>query len=249
MTLQDQIDELIRQQNASAVEGLLLYARVISYTPHGTPTAGINTTYHAFLDGSQEAFHKPFGGVMPMPARAYGHEPETVPLNECAAWRLARALGSLVEEIVAPCVLRSYKGEAGSLSARRYGPSQTREPFIHAPEQCSAAGFFDSLVAQQDRHLGNFRWDPGKQLLGLIDHGYAFALPGHFSNSSAFAQDRWNNGNEALTEWERASLEQLLATPDLHGLDGYLEPDRTDRLRERARTMLQTGQILPVGSF
>jgi hypothetical protein len=50
----------------------------------------------------------------------------------------------------------------------------------HSPESgstieiwCLPAAFFDSLIAQQDRQPGNWRWDDNR--LTLIDHGYAFA--------------------------------------------------------------------------
>lgn len=105
----------------------------------------------------------------------YGHHPDSVPLNECVAWRVASCVGGVVASIVAPCVMRSISGTAGSLSARRVGFPRAPEPFAAVPAQCRAAAFFDSLIAQQGRHVGNYRWDPAARLLGLIDHGFAFA--------------------------------------------------------------------------
>ena len=168
MPLQDRIDELDRQQRLAGTEGLLLHAAVKSYVAHGTPTAGVNGVYHVLLDGNHEAFHKPFAGVAVATAQMYQQDPDSVPLNECEAWRLARGLGGIVEEVVAPCVLRSFRGEAGSLSSRRYGISKTMEPFLHAPAQCRAAAFFDSLIAQEDRHIGNYRWSTGDHLLVVV---------------------------------------------------------------------------------
>jgi hypothetical protein len=105
----------------------------------------------------------------------------------CAAWRLAHRLGPPYSRLVAPCVLREHEGEAGALSARQYGLSLTPAPFERVPEDCFAAAFFDSLIAQQDRHRGNYRWDPENDKLGLIDHGFSFAhQPDQFFNRSVF---------------------------------------------------------------
>jgi hypothetical protein len=78
-------------------------------------------------------------------------------------------------------VLRAYAGEDGALSLQASGwpgdPAPTQNP-----TWCLPAAFFDSLIAQQDRHSGNWRWDGNR--LTLIDHGYAFALPGLILNHS-----------------------------------------------------------------
>jgi hypothetical protein len=166
--VQDRIDQLIERQRAPLVEGLLLVKDVVLCQPHSTPTLGVNSTFFVVLDGAHEAFHKPFAGVSTHAAVQYGQDPDSVPLNECAAWRLAAQLGGLVAEIVAPCVLRSISGSAGSPSARRVGHPHAAEPFLVAPDQCRAAAFLDSLIAQQDRHMGNYRWDPHDSRLGLI---------------------------------------------------------------------------------
>jgi hypothetical protein len=105
------------------------------------------------------------------------------------------------------------------------------------------------LIAQQDRHVGNLRWDAPAVQLGLIDHGYAFATPGHPCNASLFVGHRHGIGHADLTSAEVVALEQLLGSPDLMGLDGILEPGRASALADRASRMLTAGNILVVGDF
>jgi hypothetical protein len=178
MDVQPRIDLLLARQHVPLVEGALLLNDVLICQPHSTAAAGINSTFYVLFDGGGEADHKPFAGVVVNAATLYGQHPDPVPPNECAAWRLASSIGGPVAAIVAPCVMRSPFGRAGSLSAKRSGLPHNPEPFALAPDQYRAAAFFDSLVAQQDRHTGNYRWDCAAGTLGLIDHGFAFAVPG-----------------------------------------------------------------------
>ncbi|MGH8572854.1 MAG: hypothetical protein ACREX8_09790 [Gammaproteobacteria bacterium] len=249
MDIQDRIDQLIERQRTPLIEGLLLVKDVVLYQPHSTPTFGVNSTFFVVFDGAHDAFHKPFAGVTAHAAVLYGQEPDSVPLNECAAWRLASRIGGLVAEIVAPCILRSISGSAGSLSARRVGHPHAAEPFLVAPDQCRAAAFFDSLIAQQDRHMGNYRWDPHDARLGLIDHGYAFAVPGWRFNASCFVQWRHDQDDAALNEWELASLEQFLHSGDIHGLAGVLSDEQAAALSRRAEHMRDRSEILNPGEW
>jgi hypothetical protein len=201
------------------------------------------------LDSGVEAFHKPFNGIDVNAATLYGQQPDAVPINECAAWRLASRLGGVVAEIVAPCVMRSISGSAGSLSARRLGFPHRPEPFTAAPDQCHAAAFFDCLIAQQDRHVGNYRWEPGARRLGLIDHGFAFAVPGARFNASCFVHWRHAGHQPALDDWERSALEVLLQSGDLHGLAGVLADDQASALHDRAQRMVSAGAILGAGEW
>lgn len=250
MPLQDRVDELESQQGSSA-EDHLLHARIVEYEVHGTETKGVNSTYYVRLDddGDSEAFHKPFSGADVPAAEFYGHHPDEPPVHECAAWRLALRLGAPYSELVAACVLREYAGEVGALSARQYGLSWSREPFEHVPDACFAAAFFDSLIAQQDRHRGNYRWDADKQKLGLIDHGFAFAKPGQYFNKSEFVVWRWEQGKATLTDEEPSLLRGLLDSGDLYGLSWFLLPDEADAMAVRARRMLEQGTILGPGEF
>jgi hypothetical protein len=247
-SFQDRVAALVARQGTPA-EDHLLGEQIVSYQPHGTAQPGVNRVLHVGLESGREAFHKPFSGIDVPTAMHYGHHPDEVPLNECAAWRLAHALGHPVSRLVAPCVLRAHEGEAGSLSGRKYGLPCSDEPFRRAPDDCLAAAFFDSLIAQQDRHRGNYRWDSGVQELGLIDHGYSFAVPGQLFNHSAFVAWRRATTRETLVVWERDALQRLLASTDLHGLRLFLEDHRAEAVARRADRMLQTGTILGPGQF
>ena len=226
MTLDDQIAALLRRQGASAAEEDLLTAEVVEHEP--LEDAGANSTAYVRLATGTEAFHKPFSGVAPSTALMYGHEPA---------------------RMVAVCVLRTVDGEAGSLSLRKPGePDLDDDLAPAAPGAAAAAAFFDSLVAQQDRHFGNLLWDPDEGL-GLIDHGYCLAASRAHLNAAAFVRWRWDEGREALTEWEAGALRGLLATAELHGLASILPADRAAALAARAERMLQTAAILHPGDF
>lgn len=248
MTLQDQADEIMRQQGDLDSERDLLESPV---RKHGGPVAspGINTIHGVVLWSGTQAFHKPWQGVAQKNARAYGHEPHQIPINECAAWRLAAALEDPLDERVATCVLWSHEGLPGSLTARAPGVGRTSAPFDTARDQCLQAAFFDALIAQQDRHDDNFRWDGADDRLTLFDHGYAFAKPEAYAGESMFVTWRWAIGAEALDGWEKDALKRLTTDRDLLGAALFLLPERASALWSRASTMLRTGKILQRGEF
>lgn len=235
-------------QGATVVEQDLLTSPVRIYSPTVT-SPGVNTTSSVLLASGREAFHKTFAGVNRTAAHAYGQGADTPPVHECCAWRLAIALGPPYSELVAVAVLREINGEDGALIDRRYGTKGAAAGVAPPLGQRLAAAFFDSLIAQQDRHVGNLRWDAPAAQLGLIDHGYAFATPGHPCNASLFVGHRHGIGHADLTSAEVVALEQLLGSPDLMGLDGILEPGRASALADRASRMLAAGNILAVGDF
>jgi hypothetical protein len=248
MALQDQVDALLAQQGGNPLEDELLNAPVQVYGAM-TSSPGANTTFGVWLESGIQAFHKPFSGVNVATAMAYGHHPDQVPINECAAWRLAAGLGSPLGQVVTPCVLWSYHGEPGSLSRRLEGVNKTTEPLGAAPDQCRAAAFFDCLIAQQDRHLGNLRWDVANRRLGLYDHGYSFAASGDYLNDTVFLAWRRAQGAQGLEQWELDALDQVLIDPGLLGLREILLPARADALESRARSMRQSEELLAPGDF
>lgn len=249
MDLQQRVDELEAQQG-SPDEDHLIWSPIVLYEPHGTATPGVNSTYYVALEDGREAFHKPFSGVNVPAAEFYGHHPDEPPIHECAAWRLALSLGPPYSRLVAPCVLREIEEEVGSLSAGQRGLSRAVEVFACVPDECLAAAFFDSLIAQQDRHRGNYRWDADNDKLGLIDHGYAFASrPDQHFNRSVFVDWRRGEARGELTNAEREALEGVLASGDLYGLARFLIPDEADALASRAERMLERGTILELGEF
>jgi hypothetical protein len=214
--------------------------------PAPTSTPGVNATKRLVLASGLVVFHKPFSGVHVANALAYGQTHETPPLHEAAAWQLATALGPPWEELVAPCVLREYADDDGALSLRAPGWPGDVAPTLN-PTWCLPAAFFDALIAQQDRHPGNWRWDGGR--LSLIDHGYAFALSDQILNHSDLLAARHRHHASALLVQEREALEHLLEDPDLLGMASILLPDRAQALADRARRMSARGQVLRPGEF
>ena len=62
------------------------------------------------------------------------------------------------------------------------------------PEDALAAGFFDALIGNQDRHAGQFRFDESSGRLGLLDTDSASRSSGrsagmHISRSSVGSSD------------------------------------------------------------
>jgi hypothetical protein len=104
-------------QGALEVERRML-AEAFCGPPAPTSSPGTNRTMQLELAGGEIVFHKSFSGVEVANAIAFGQTDETPPLHEAVAWRLASALGPPWRELVAPCVLRDYAGEDGSLSLR-----------------------------------------------------------------------------------------------------------------------------------
>jgi hypothetical protein len=214
--------------------------------PAATSTPGVNATLQLRLAGGEVVFHKPFSGVHVANAIAYRQTDETPPLHEAAAWRLAVALGAPWQEIVAPCVLRAYDEQDGALVLQASGRPREQAP-TQNPIWCLPAAFFDSLIGQQDRHDGNWRWD-GERLT-LIDQGYAFALPGAILNYSEFVRARHEYGAGALLSQERDALRGLLDDSHMLGMAEFLLSDRAGALAGRAEEMLRRGEILGVGEF
>jgi hypothetical protein len=245
MQIDAQIMAVRASQSGHPIERQML-GEAFAGSPAPTSSPGMNTTKQLELAGGETVFHKPFSGVDVANAIAFGQTGETPPLHEAVAWRLAVALGPPWQDLVAPCVLRNYGGEDGSLSLRANGWPRDVAPTVN-PTWCLPAAFFDSLIAQQDRHDGNWRWD-GK-LLTLIDHGYAFALPGAILNYSDFVTARHGHGAAELRAEERAVLMRLLGDSDLLGMARFLLPRRAQALADRAERMLARGEILLAGEF
>jgi hypothetical protein len=278
----------LQAAQGSLLENHLLQSRVVSCTEHSTGTGGLSVVFHLDLENGAEAFLKAWGKratpagpqsyINTSACRLYGHHPDEIPLNEAAAWRLAQRLGAPVERVVAPCVLLDLAdhGLHGSVSARRYGLSNTQRALTRSPPEAMAAAFFDSLIAQQDRHGGNYRWNEPKWEtfvphevvrslqklttakpfrpvgLGLIDHGFCFARSGDYvrhDKRSVFVEWRHAAGRQALTDWERGSLQALAADATLLGATQFLEPDRASALWDRLVLMLKRDAILNAGEW
>lgn len=214
--------------------------------PAPTSSSGVNATKRLALSGGAIVSHKPFSGVHVANALAYGQTDETPPLHDAVVWRLAAALGEPCCELVSPCVLRDYAGEDGSMSLQAPGWPGDLAPTLN-PTWCSPAAFFDSLIAQQDRHAGNWRWDGSR--LTLIDHGYAFARPGDILNHTDLLAARHRHGAAALLADERNVLERLFGDGGLLGIASLLAGDRAKALREHIQQMLARDEVLRPGEF
>lgn len=243
------------------VEDALLREDIVGYRPAPSTTPNQNSTNIADLTSGHRTFHKPFAGVKLDLAGQYGHTQLSVGLNECAAWRLARFLGTPYTEIVSTTVLRFHVADVatrlaypriidgwGSLGSEQPGvsldPAPLADPAINDP-----AAFFDALIAQQDRHMAQFRWDAEAGRLGLIDHGFAFARRGDLLNQSVFLAQRHAQGRGALMSAEWEALAKIAGTSHLVGLREILDADQVDALAGRIERMLASGDLIRPGDW
>lgn len=216
---------------------------------------GVNEVYKVRFGGtdpqdtSQVGYFKSFDGVDEDCGLIYGHRGRPLqPVHEAAAWQLAKHLGAPYDRLVPTCVIREVgsqqgiSGQLGSCSAERVGQYGFGTGWDESNPDVQAAGFFDVLTGQQDRHGANYFTMPGEQL-ALIDHGFTFPRS---------RKDQWNAQLFSnvriytdLTDKESDVLDKLLSSPDLHGARRWLEPERADQLQQRAQRMLTTGRVWP----
>ena len=90
------------------------------------------------------------------------------------------------------------------------GSAVTRD----AREGALAAGFFDALIGNQDRHAGQFRWDEDNRALGLLDHGFSFPVEGALCRGAYFQSFR-RRKDPLITDDEREMLTRLLDDDEL----------------------------------
>lgn len=251
----DRLRRLLELQGDHPVERALLDGDVEAYEPHQTAARGINSTFYVEIEPDLVAFHKPHDGIVPRVARDYGHSLDTPPICECAAWQLAKHLGDPYDRLVAVTVYRDLgppeddlaSWADGSLSLRHEGEAMKGAVVKReVSEDALAAGFFDALIGNQDRHAGQFRFDEGTGALGLLDHGFSFPVERALCRGAYFQTFR-RQERPRITADERELLTSLLGDPELFGLAGVLEPDRADRLRWRAQRMLDLGVVLLKG--
>jgi hypothetical protein len=251
----DRARRLLELQGSHPVERALLDGDVLAYETHQTGAAGVNSTFYVEIAPDIVAFHKPHDGIVPRVARNYGHSLDTPPICECAAWQLAKRFGDPYDRLVAVTVYRAVgppeddpdSWSYGSLALRHEGAAMRGLVVQHeAYDDALAAGFFDALIGNQDRHAGQFRYDEANGQLGLIDHGFSFPVERAYCRGAYF-QDFRRRHRVAVSDHERELLTRLVDDPELHGLEGVLEPDRSERLRWRARRMLDLGIVLLKG--
>lgn len=251
MDLQDRI---IRLQHAAdddgtTIENELRFDSVLAVTKNGTATPGTTDTWVVMFEtGRREAIFKKLGNVKHSTASIYKQDPVEANVHEVVAWRLARAMGDPWEQLVPTAVLRALDEGRGVLMNRRFGDRDSAAMFQYAAGQAAAAAFWDSLIGQQDRHAGQYKYDSASNRLALIDHAFAFALPGHTCNESMFVKARKQQHHDRLQDNEVDALDGLLAN-DLHGLRGFLSEPRAEALHARAVKMRKNGRVLLPGDF
>ncbi len=125
------------------------------------------------------------------------------------------------------------------------------------PGYCDPAAFWDSLIGQQDRHYGNYRFDVTASAppLGLIDSGYAFAAPTprnhYYPHASVFVSERRRAGRLDLSSDELRWLAILVTdNPLMDTLQDILAPEQFQAFRARISRMINPPtQILGVLEF
>ena len=245
LTFQNQLDNLLALLGQTSEERDLLNPHVVGMAPVSSVPISCQV-FLVNLGSGQSAFFKPLAGIQLTRAAEYDQTPQDVLINECAAWLMARSLGSPFSNLVPTCVPACISGNLGTLSAMREGVPHARDPLGNRA-QLMQSSFFDALTGQQDRHFDNFCWSERTRRLYLIDHGYAFARPGDFFRASIFLVERHRLGIAALTATESDLLRRILESDDLVNMMGVLPRDREVALRARVEQMLSIGELpLPV---
>jgi hypothetical protein len=247
VTFEDHVEAIYRDQGATPEERALLDDEIVSVE---RPTGGIgaNDIWRLELGSTREgAYFKPINGVNATLAYLLGHSRESVVLAEIATYRLAYALGGPYAELIPPCVLRFVpevdEDAPGSLMSERFD-DRAGNVFQDVPALALQAAFFDALIGNQDRSGFNLLFDPSREDLALIDHGFAFRREHDPVNASVFVDWRRRAGLATLTADERETLDRLLEDRELLGVRRYLEADRADALRDRAHAMHDSNSLV-----
>lgn len=221
----------------------------------GKSIGNTNGTYEARdrHSGQVVAAFKPRDGISPNGMRWYQQTRNSILIAECVAWQVARLLGTPFSEIVAPCVLRKIDGRNGALAEWREGTAPDPRCYAVRPDQCRTAGLFDCVIGQQDRNVTNYLWNPTRDELALIDHGYAFARDNDPHNRvSAFHGWRWDQGaaGRVLDQDEHDALNAFASgSVGLGIIEQCLEPARGKALRQRVDHLVSTRQLPPPHTF
>ncbi|MGH2955207.1 MAG: hypothetical protein ACRDK9_14575 [Solirubrobacterales bacterium] len=259
MTEQEQVEALYACQATTDVERELADSHPARVEPYRDRASHVVDLYEVVLETGRLTYFKPVNAYqnaatpLKRALRNYSQTPVSALIAECAAWQLAKQLADPWAEMIAPTVLRSVRlpdgsRDVGSLSLFRPGEPGRRAYLQAVPEQAEAGAFFDVLIGQQDRNRGNVLWHTTRQQIHLIDHGFSFARPGDNTGTLELSLWRWLHGSRELTDGERAAAGGVVDA-NLHGLADYVEPDRTDALRERARRLRNDEEILQPGAL
>jgi hypothetical protein len=233
----------------SALEQLMLRETILYHEPLNTVNPGGSEAHLVVFESRREAIFKPFNGQNGNQCSHYGQDPVDAVMHEAAAWRLAMAMGAPWDQLVPTSCLRHLPAlGSGALMNRRPGAPDPAV-FADARAQADAAGFWDALVGQQDRHATNFRYHAESRRLALIDHAFSFAVPGAVCNGSIFCARRRAENRHSLSPSEMNALDVLISSGDLHQLRGYIVDTRADALERRATEMRSSGILSLPGAF
>lgn len=253
MNIQERVSALVSAylSGGTLLERAMVDESILSCAPHATANPGGSATYLVVFESRREAIFKPFTGQNVGTCTNYQQDPFEAVLHEVAAWRLALTMGPPWDQLMPTAVFRTMQalGSGALVNKRRGSPEPAPVVFENARAQADSAALWDALVGQQDRHASNFRYESESRSLALIDHGFAFAVPGNRCNASVFLDERLAQNRAALHPNETQALQNLLASGDLYGLRGYIEGPRADALQTRAEAMLSSQSIPPTGRF
>jgi hypothetical protein len=262
MSEQNRFDALFDLQDSSGhqTDRLLLDSVLAEHKAlgsgrgHGSGHEQYEMRLRSPADPDVRAFFKPANGLRQRSLEMFGQTRASCVLAEALAWRLAVALGSPYDRLVAPCVLRFFDAidtdAPGALSLVCAGVDESYVPADEVPEQWAAAALFDALSGQQDRHSGNWLWDEESRALHLIDHGYSFARRGDHAANSEILRVRRQRGPLGLSDSELALLGGMLDDAGLLAVERVLCESRARSFRARAQAMTAPPRvILREGSF
>lgn len=246
---------MVQAQDPAPLEEILMHDRPKAHLIPGS--ASSSKVYECPLETSgRTAFHKPVDGMTDAHPNLgvavfkwYGHVDQWVVLNnEVAAWRLAHALGSPWDTLVATSVARWVRptgagviGGWGAFTRKGEGPSGHMDP-LRDPGIRNPAAFFDSLIGNQDRNASNYRFGSG--VLTLFDHGFSFPGGQWLLNDSLFLRRRHSEGDELLSVEEAALLFALPTTSIWGELGKILRDDQFYALDRRRTEMLKRNAVL-----
>jgi hypothetical protein len=249
---------LVQATGPSLEEDRLLRSDVADYHRAPTTKSGMNSTNLVTFPDGTKAYHKPFLGADPTLVADYDQSALSQSINECATWRLARFFGPPYDQLIPVTVLRYIKADAaairrdpdlkdgwGSLSHARSGRHYAL-PFAGEPDIVDQAAFIDSLIANQDRHPGQYRWDAARRQLSPLDHGFAFPKSAGRFNQSIFLEWRHNDGRAALSAEEFRLTRAVLDDPQMAGLRYFLLPEQIDVTERRLERMIRDAQVVEV---
>jgi hypothetical protein len=250
---------LVQATGPTAEEDRLLRSDVADYHRAPATQPGMNSTNLVTFSDGTKAYHKPLRGADLGLVHDYDQLPLSQSINECAAWRLAKFLGPPYDQLIAVTVFRYIEADPaarrrdpdlkagwGPLSHARSGRHYALR-FTSEPDIVDQAAFIDSLIANQDRHPGQYRWDGARRQLSPLDHGFTFPKWTGGFNQSVFLEWRHNEGRAALSAEEMRLTRAALNDPQMAGLRLFLLPEQIEVTEQRLERVIATAQVVAVG--